>query len=102
MALNAADNQGVVELFTHQLRIHQYRTFTNGNVIVTVWLDEDLVFTASSEFDTTPTIRSFLRGTDTSTPKERLSFESIKVLEERFSVEELKNLATVMGLPTGI
>lgn len=37
MALNSAHYPAMVELFSHQLRLHQYRTYTNGKVIVTVW-----------------------------------------------------------------
>lgn len=50
LAISKSSDPALVMLLSHNLGHHQYRTFTNGNVVLTLWMDEDLVVTASTRY----------------------------------------------------
>ena len=41
---------GLWQLFAHQLKQYQYRTFTNNKIIITIYKDNELMKTASTLF----------------------------------------------------
>lgn len=49
-----ADHFPFTDLMAKDLKWHEYRVFTNGRIILSFWLDNKLVITASSAFVATP------------------------------------------------
>lgn len=101
MALNSARHLDMMELFGHQLQPHQYRTFTNERLMVTIWKDTKMLMTASNEFTFEPTGQITVTGIDTSNIQPLLSEGSIQVLHQQLTLEELQNLAKALGVSAG-
>lgn len=98
MALNSGHYSDLVELFGYQLQPHQYRTFTDGKLILTLWKDNKLMFTVSNEFEYIETNEVDYRGIDTTTIEPLLSKESIELIAQGLSSAELSGLATALGV----
>jgi len=95
---NPNHHKELLELFAHNLQPGQYRTFSNGKVMATVFKDTKIVFTVSSEFDSDHVTRVFLRGLDTSSNKPRLSERAVDILKN-LPHDDLKRLAKDLGQP---
>jgi len=98
-SLSAASHTKIKELFCYKLRPHEYRTFTNDRVIITVWHDKKQLMTASTEYTYQPVAESVHRGIDLTHRVPILRIETINALLETASQKELKDLAKLCGLP---
>jgi hypothetical protein len=104
-ALSPAQADGLWQLFGHGLEFKQYRTFSNGKIIVTLFKDAALVVTASTAFKFTnenPTVLTPFQAleTNTSDPTIQLSESDIKLLLN-VSLDGLKKIASMSGFSTG-
>lgn len=99
-----ADNFPYTQLFANNLRWHEYRVFTDGKIILTFWLDNKLVITASNAFQAIPPAggEANYRGVDCSDLQPHLSVAAIQKLNSTFTLEELKALAARSSVSTSM
>lgn len=92
----------LVELFAYQLKHKEYRTYSNGELVISVWLDNKLMVTASSlvKPPITKSQERLHRGFDVSDATPSLSLEAVETLQE-LSGEDLKTLAKMCGKSQG-
>lgn len=95
---------GLWQLFEHNLGFHQYRSFTNDKMVITVFKDNGIVRTGSTCFkiaglDTSITTPNL--ATRTNLPEEAplLSLNDIQILKN-ISHEGLQKLAFSLGKST--
>ncbi|MGH2612279.1 MAG: hypothetical protein ACRDFB_04440 [Rhabdochlamydiaceae bacterium] len=92
---------GMWKLFGHSLKFKEYRTFTNGKIMITVFHDDGIVKTASTCFSIVnasahiTTSKQALQ-TNIQEPKLKLSMEGIEILNT-LPHEDLKKLASALG-----
>jgi len=103
MADNSLD--GLWELFGHDLRLNQYRTFFNGKLVVTAFQDKALVKTASTAFQFSGPDANMvtpIQALETNVEPQSLQMEesSVRVLTQ-LPKAELVKLAKALGKPTG-
>jgi hypothetical protein len=97
----AAGDVPEISIFSHNMHHHEYRLFTDGEILLSFWLDNKLVITASNMFNCyAPTTRRIYRGTDCSNLEPCLSLSAIGHLSQ-LSGEDLKELARMCGITTG-
>lgn len=97
----ASNDVPELSLFSHNLHHHEYRLFTDGKIVLSLWLDNKLVITASNMFDLiSPTTKQVYRGSDCSNSEPVLSEHTVDVFG-LLSLEELKALARRCGVSTG-
>ncbi len=103
-ALSEGQSDGLWKLFGYNLGFKQYQTFSNGSIIVTLFMDAALVVTASTAFKFTgmnTTLLTLFQALETnlSSPTMQLSESDTKLLIN-LSLDGLKKLASVGGLST--
>ena len=49
-SLNSNDLSVLLPLFRHKLKFHEFRMFTNNKIIVSLWMDSELVVCATNRF----------------------------------------------------
>jgi hypothetical protein len=95
--LPSLDLGRLTELFSHNLEQNQNRVFTDGKVVVSVWIDNKVVMAASTAFtaeQNTQHEKSLQHmGVDTSGLIPILSESSAQNLASVLSTKELKALA---------
>ncbi|MBA2655051.1 MAG: hypothetical protein H0U71_08325 [Gammaproteobacteria bacterium] len=91
----------LLPLLGYQLKYQEYRIFKKGDVIVTLWLDNALVITASTAFVSTKQhlLEGQYRGYVTSNILPSLSINGIQILEQ-LSCADLQALAKRLGKPS--
>lgn len=99
-SLSAASHTAMKELFCYNLGPHEYRTFTNDRVIITVWHDNKQLMTASTEFTYQSVAKGVHRGIDLTNQTPILSIATIEALLKTATREELQTLAKSCGLAT--
>lgn len=95
---------GLWKLFEHDLGFHQYRSFTNGKMVITVFKDNGIVRTGSTCFKVAamdPSITTLNLAATTNLPEVAplLSLNDIQILKT-LSHEGLQNLASALGKST--
>jgi len=92
------------KLLSHKMQHHQVRIFRKGSVTLTLWLDGDLVLTASNMFKEANIPRNEregrIRGERMIQQTPLLPTNKIYGLQQLLSHEELKKMASKMGLST--
>jgi hypothetical protein len=106
ITLAMADTQGsgLWQLFSHNLKKYEYRTFTNNKFIITFFQDNNLMRTASTVFkigDLNPSFKTPFEALETNVqpPSMQLSDSALKCLQS-FPKEDLIKLATNLGKQT--
>ena len=96
-------NQGadLWSVISQDLKYGDYRTYTNGNIIVTVFVDEDIMKTTSTEFIVKQHIKYSKRPSTKLLEVEVTPLMSKKdaSLLENFTLEGLQALAGKLGMP---
>ena len=102
-AMNDNQGGGLWQLFSRDLKDNQYRTFSNGIILFTVYKGEGLMKTAFTSFtigevNTAMKTPFQARETNLQPPVMQLSDEAIEFLKE-FPKEDLIKLAKTLGKP---
>ena len=100
-AMNGNQGGGLWKLFSKDLRNNQYRTFSNGIILLTIYKGEGLMKIASTtltieEVNTTMRNPFQSRETNIQPPTMQLSDETIEILKE-FPKEDLIKLVKTLG-----
>lgn len=101
MSLPSTQSGELLDLFGYELEHNQFRTFTNGKVMITVFKGKHLMRTASTcfrhgevnQFFTTP---EQILQTNLQPPEMQLSEEAVTVLQQ-LSRTDLVKLASALG-----
>ena len=96
-SLSSNQEQKMMELFKKDLKHHEYRVFTDGNVTVTVFLDNKLMVTCTNAVTFSAINEGVRSGYDVSNLKPTLTVKGAEILKQIDS-EDLKNLAKRCGL----
>lgn len=100
-AVNYGKYPGLFDVLSFGLKYHENRVFTNGDVIVSLFEDNDLMITASTMFSAASPINldreGHYRGVNTSVLKPILSLTDIDSLQT-LSLAGLQALANAQGL----
>lgn len=100
-AISKVKNESLFNLFSHDLDFNEYRVFSNGSIMVSVWLDNKLMICASTTHKWSPNPEGTLRGYTPMTREPIISMEGTNTLKQ-LSISDLQALASNMGLPSGI
>ena len=103
-ALSGGQSGGLWKLFGHGLEFKQYHCFTNGKIIVTLFMDAALVVTTTTAFKLTsedPTMLTPFQALEinVSPPTVQLDESDIKLLTN-LSLDGLKKFVSIAGLST--
>jgi hypothetical protein len=101
MSMSSNQGDGLWQLFSHNLQRNQFRTFSNNKILVTVFLDEGLLVTASTMFkilDERASVNTPLqaRKTNVLAPSFKLSKTALELLCQ-FPKDDLVLLSTALG-----
>lgn len=103
LAIPKNSDPKLFELFSKDLAHHEFRSFAKGDLVVTLWLDESLVITASTRYKTKRPGESSregsYRGIDFNSQREKLSLPTIHILE-KLPQDQLEILAKKCGIST--
>ena len=99
--LSGTQAGGLWHLFEHDLGSHQYRSFTNGKMVITVFNDNGLVRTGSTCFriaepDTSMVPPNLATTTNLPEVELLLSLNSVEILKT-LSHEDLQKHASKLG-----
>jgi hypothetical protein len=103
VAMSDTQGGGLWQLFGHQLKHQEYRNFTNGKIIVTLYQDNALIKTASTMFktgkvDSQMTTPFEALQTNVQPPAMQLTEVGIQTLGQ-LPKEDLVKLASALGKP---
>lgn len=97
-ALSKSKVETEVLIFGQDLRLHEYRVFTKGNLHISIWLDEALLICASNNFrEQGQRGRGPFIGVDSDPVRPLLSESDVSKLEQ-LSSEGLSSLAGALGV----
>jgi hypothetical protein len=104
MSIPDTELNGLLDLFASDLKKGEYRTFSNGKILLTVFQDEGTVKTASTCFkldgyDSSVATSEQQRETNTTSPSLQLSEDAINILQTLPQVD-LKKLAVALAKPS--
>jgi hypothetical protein len=83
---------------TKGLTVHEYRVFSKGDILLSIWMDNNLVISASNMFTFEDSPEKAPHINDIRNPKPYLSFDAVERLEN-FRTDDLKSLNQRIGLP---
>lgn len=95
-ALPHTHDSKILDLFTHDIRHHENRVFFDGKFVISIWLDRNLMITASNYFKPGENSINPSFGIDVLEIKPIISVEGVKVLEG-MPLEDLKSLCHELG-----
>jgi len=103
-AMSDVQGGGLWQLFSHNLKYKEYRTFWNGKIAITFFQDETLMKTASTcfkiaELDSSIVTPIQALETNIEPPSMQLSKDAVMKLT-KFSKEDLVKLAVALGKPS--
>lgn len=99
LALSSATDPSLFQLFSYKLGPNEFRTFSNGRYVITLWQDNCLVVSASNLFSpTTQQREGRYRGANLSDLRPTLSLETVEHLAQ-LPLDQLKIIAKMCGKP---
>jgi len=98
MAMAKGKIENLIPIMTKGLTVHEYRVFSKGDILLSIWMDNNLVISASNMFTFEDSPEKAPHINDIRNPKPYLSFDAVERLEN-FRTDDLKSLNQRIGLP---
>ena len=100
-AISKARHESLFDLCAYKLDFNEYRVFSNGNILVSIWFDNKMMICGSTAHKWLPNLEGTLRGYSPVQPEPIISMEGTNTLKQ-LSIADLQALSSNMGLSQGI
>jgi len=92
--------ENLIPIFSKDLTVHEYRVFSKGDIMLSIWMDNNMVISATNMFTYEDSPEKAPHRNDIRNSKPYLSFDAVERLED-FHTDDLKSLNHRIGLPMG-